>query len=1260
MFKATKPFNDKVTNYPQEPSLRIGRTVPKNAVNLAYYYNPTATDTEKVLTAEAPRQTIDHRVEEAYRYLFNQASDDDDLFPGYVWYEDEEGYQGRLGRMYVAWYPEAHIETKNHQIAMDQIVAKREDVLKMVEYPEDAYGYSGNLYLDACDYEVYSTRDESITEQLKREVFNHELSYGTIYGKYVSPFDLDTWLNPPSATQNTMWPSRIEVNQDKLQCSGGQTAIQNHINNMVNPYDEAVGVLVFDRIEYEPVFNTQSNSGTPAVAPKESFVAAFKTGNYAYMGGVGGEGEGTDKAAEAEQFVIGKEDEVRRTIFLPAYVAEYNEKTDLYEYDQITEFLRMASTHCANTSGSGFQAINQAMRDNKDIAIFLDDIRSVFDDVTSIDSNFHFEASYSYKIADRGTIGLTYYNVIAIYTAIGEGALTKHVTRLKEVPDKYIAHANYTGILRKVWYDYDGMAYYRGAVTKGNSVGNVNPEDDNEILMFSDANGYLRRPVYRTTETGATVLKNFYRVEADAIYLTDVFKDGVACFYKYPLKKTIYDYRGPDANGFYAGHAVKMYTSNLKELPEGYVYNMKLRATKTEEEEFIKSDGYAAYKDVPVEYDAAVYTSFISCSTDTFHVTYNAYSHGGNNDASIESGVTEEVYNYPFMAEGIDYFLEEVDSRQRINKIRLPKPYRLRDSRYYVTFTFTVNAARKGTCKIAEDGTVQLLKPDTVIKSDPITVSILNKDYALPCEYDKFDGRGYIISPLADGIYYSPMDIILKDQAARRDETAIRHSDTDYVFFCEIVSISDVHRGAVNIKCNPSGSGVISAETTIDTGFISGIDLWSIDDTLYDNIADGNTYGTFSHTRKLVLDAPYWIEDGWIYPGMKVKCIDSRHIKVLPPREDGLLDSWYPRVQFGHYSQVMDQYGAHTKVCYSMPEYDKQYFSPTYGKPFVDVHAEKVEILNSHMVKLQCFPLKIGSISVYKQLKNDITPITIRDISFSDGILILADAISENDNILCDYTYLEESNVYRGFWRDRYDFCRIDLNPNIYHTYSDLNYVPSEDKPTKNLFNKVIYFFMRPTLIYEVKESNDDLIYDQDTINITSDLVEDDLGTIIQEETDTLYHQIDNPKPQNNQDVYIGSVFIRQNSSLHSTIVVDSRTRGGGLLEPMSDSLRRELEPESDFYLDIGYYDGEPYQENGVIIVRLDNSILKEFGGRFTPAEVEQKVKRWLGFGVYPIIEYVDSYSKKDMPQYNLVVEDSYTNVMDVTPEIHLECIGVS
>lgn len=192
---------------------------------------------------------------------------------------------------------------------------------------------------------------------------------------------------------------------------------------------------------------------------------------------------------------------------------------------------------------------------------------------------------------------------------------------------------------------------------------------------------------------------------------------------------------------------------------------------------------------------------------------------------------------------------------------------------------------------------------------------------------------------------------------------------------------------------------------------------------------------------------------------------------------------------------------------------------------------------------------------------------------------------------------------------------------------------------------------MRPTVIYEVSAANDSLIYDieQDTV----------IGKVVLENKQTLYHQIDNAVPERDHDIYIGSVYIRQNTSLQSTILIDSRTRGGGVLDSIRDSLRKELEPESDYYLDIGYYDGEPYQENGVIIVRLDNSLLQEFGGRFTQGDIETKVKRWLGLGVYPIIEYVDSYSKKDMPQYNLTVEDSYTNVTNETPEISLESVEI-
>lgn len=1250
MFKATKPFKDKVTNYPKEPSLRIGRTVPENAVNLAYYYNPTATDAEKVLTAEAPRNTIDHRVEEAYRYLFNQASDDDDLFPGYVWYEDEEGYQGKLGRMYVNWYPEAHIETKNIQQSKDVIVTNKADVPKMIEYT-DAYGYSGNLYLDATSYEVTKWKEVETSELVYRDILNHELNYHEIFGSYIASQDLDSWMKEPHLTEDAKWPTDIFVDFLKCKASGGTNQkVIDFVNDTDNPYDGYVGGLPFHNLEYEQVYNGGISDGTVTNA-----VGVGKMSSYDYKW----TGSKDDEKAEEKcnKYVQQCEKEVRN-VFLSSFKAEYDEATDTYDYSEIKKFLYISTIYLRDkpaTDKNFYKNIEKAMAENKDILIYLHRLNMVIADenLNKINTKFHFNAYYKYSISGRGGMGDDaseyQYNVVANYW----GTVHKTIVTTKKIPCEYKATCHYTGITRKVWYDYDGKAYYRGAVTKGNAVGNVNPENDNEILMFSDENGYLRRPVYVTDENGDTTLKNFYRVEADYVYLTNVFKNGKACFYKYPLKKPIYDYRGPDSMGFYTGDAVKMFTAGLKEIPDGYEHNLKLSVAEYETVDSINNDFEQVSKQVPKRYNAELYTSFVSTPTDTFKVTYNAFDDNDSDNVALDSGVQEEVYNYPFMIKGRDFFMEEVDRKACINKIYLPKPYRFRDSRHYITFSYQVIATRKGVSITDEtDKSVKIQTPECIVKSEEYTVSILNKDYALPCEYDKFDGRGYIISQKQDGLYLSPFDLVLRDQAARRDETRITSKDTDFVFTVEITKMNSVSKGGVNIKCNPDGSGILTAETSVDTGFVDGdIDLWSIPEgTTFDDFDD------YTYTRKLSLEAPYFIEKGWIYPGMKVKCVDSRFIKINAPREEGLLQSWYPMVQFGHYSQILDQYGTHVKVCYTMPEYDTQHYSDKFGKPFVDVSEEKVEILNPHMVKTQCYPLFIKeretTVRLFKKLDDEYFDISIQDISFSDGIIITKDTISENDNIVCTYTYVEENYIYRGFWRNTNDFCRIDLNPNMYHTYSDLGYVPAETKPSKNLFNKVIYFFMKPSVEYEVKASNDSLIYDpEDTSEIGDKLLEND---------ETLYHKIDDAQPDDDKDIYIGSVYIRQNTSLHSTILVDSRTRGGGILESISDSLRKELEPESDFYLDIGYYDGEPYQENGVIIVRLDNSLLKEFGGRFTHANIEHKVKRWLGFGIYPIIEYVDSYSKRDMPQYNLEIEDSYTNVTDEIPEIQLDCVKIS
>ncbi len=1279
MFQPTKPFKDTITDHPQQPSLRIGRVVPKEAVNLAYYYNPTATDAEKILTAEAPRNTIDHRVEQAYRYLFDQASKDDDLFPGFVTYEDEEGYSGKLGRMYVQWYPETHVLTKHiMDVTQSVIVTDKANVPKTQDY-SDEEGFKGTLYLDVSTVEATKYKDDTTTEKVDRRVRNFELSYREIFGSGIpqGPSNaVDLWMLSPEEDSAAPWPIQIEVGVNGCAALGClDPTVESYVNALENSLDGAVGVLDFIRTEYEqiPLSSTSDGTTTGTTGSIDFGNSKFRTKLVSYNGDLSA---GTEAANQFARDELAKAD----LLFKEFYGAEYDASTNTYVYDKvpanlsdpsvgvdpyksqrsgsIEEFLNtIVKQYCTNQSASFIQEIKNAMKDgNKDIAIYRTSLYHVVTEQSSLQSSMYFEATYECKISSglSGESGYAY-NVIAVYG----GQLQKTITHNIQIATEYKAECHYSGIARKTWETYDGMAYYRGSVTKGNGVGNMNPEDDNEILMYPDINGYLRRPVYRTDQEGNVTLRNFYKIETDYAYLTDVFKNGTACFWKYDLKAPLYDYRGPDARGFYEGNALKLFTSSLKDLPSGYEYNMKLIPAEYETVTQLTSGFATQLVQRPMRYHAELFTSFLSTASDTYKVTYNAFDDNDKDNVALNNGVTEEIYNYPFLLQNKDFTIESINKAERTSRIKMGGDYEyyIEDTRRYINITFRVFAERKQQYGKGEDGESQtIIKPAKQISSNPITVSILNRDYALPAEYVKFDGRGMIVSPQSDGFYLSPFDIILKSQAEKQ-EAEITSKDTDFYFYAVLEECNSEFVGGINLKCNPDGSGYITAETTIDTGF------W--DDTRK------------TWTKKLNINNPYFIEqcsttetddDGiehnvnkiYIFPGIKVKCIDARHIKVLAPREEGLLDSWYPRIQFGHYSQILDQYGTHTKVCYSMPEYDTQHFSAQYLAPYVDVKQEQVEILNPYMVRTKCFPLyhtkdfqkpESSPIRLFKRVLGSLYDIDIKDISFTEGIIITNTAISENDDIVCDYTYLEESYVYRGFWKSAQDFARIDLNPNIYHTYSNLSYDPTITKPTKDLFNKVIYFFLKPSLIFEVtSQSKDDLIFDFDDPEYGANDI-----TKIAENTECLYHKIDDDTPDDDWDIYIGSVYIRSITSLHSTVIVDGRTRGGGLIESMKDSIRKQLEPESDYYLDIGFYDGEPYQENGVIIIRLDQRLLKDFGGRFTKGDIEVKVKRWLGLGVYPIIEYVDTYTKRDLPQHSLIVDDSYGNVVDIVPEIYLE-----
>ena len=1408
MFKGTKPFKNTITGHENEPSLRIGKAVPSNAVNLAYYINPTATDTEKILAADPPRNTIDHRIESQTITKLDQASGpngeepSNDIFPLAIYYSDEEGYYGRLKRQdnTIHWYPNKHVNQKEAVKNNEQIVANKGDEDKYYEY-NDADGYKGNLYLDAVTYEVDAVKDASTKEEVDYTIENYELNYHDIFNTYLNSDTINKGIfteepNPVS-NSSSFWPARIELTATKLIASGGNNSVANYVNRQPNDWEGAneqfindeniissskpIGYLYFDKLEYSPVaYQDKPKDGSIS---EEREIGTIRSDDFPWNVTVA-----SDQLSYQNHLPGWDNVKINGITPKKQYLAKMGE-----DYSEIEDFLNLISQ--SNPSAFAIVTIQKAIEEKKDIAIWISNLKFVVND-KSIDmlrdgsvfkgnaeneiqpteepSPCHFELGYKYVISDRGDEGTLLYNIIAVYHTVklenGKCSVTRTITTHKEEATRYKAICHYSGLVNKNWTTYDGIATYMGSVTKGNAIGNQNAELDNEILMFPDKNGYLRqivdglkvetgsdnRPVYSTEK------RNYYRVEADSVYLTDVFDDGKACFYKYKLKQPIYDYRGPDQDGFYKGDAVQIYTSTLKEIPSDYKHNIKL--VPAEYEEITTYDTYnnPVVTKRPKCYYAELYTSFISSSTDTFKVVYNGFNNIKDDNIVLNNGLQEDIYNHPYMINGIDYQLKRIDENARLSQIQILNYEPLKDDRRRITFKWKVVATKKtGSQENTED-------TEIVFETKEYQSSILNKDYALPCEYNLFEERGMIISPRLNGDsnYCSPRDLCLDDQASKQKadkdfETVISDTDTGFIYHAVITEINA--EGSVNLRCNPDGSGVVTAETTLDTGF-------------YNEVRS-------SYTNKLSMENPYYTDGEYIYKGYKVKCIDARTIKVKAPLEEGLLDSWYPLIQFGHYSRILDQYGAHTKICYSMPEYDKQHFSDVYGKPYVGIKHEQATVINPHMIKTKHYPLHIiepaldedtyifngkyykvikkteswkdaekdcqklgghlampksqaemdflvevankyqlgglwlgmtdeeeegkwkyadktsviytnwntgepnnlhneehyceiytsgdtaglwndlannsisaidgyiceftGTISVFKKIDNELFKLNIKNISFSDGVIITEEAISENDTIIVDYTYLEENYNYRGYWRDSTDFVRIDLNPNIYHTYNNPKYNPSEVEPSKNLFNKVIYFFMKPSVEYNISSENDSLVYDPQNDKLD--------GEVMLNNENCLYHKINDAEPDSDMDILVGSVYIRQNTSLHSTIITDARTRGGGIIKEMPDDLRHELEPESDYYLDIGYYDGKPYQENGVIIVRLDNRLLKEYGGRFTVGDVEQKVKRWLGVGIYPIIEFVDSYKKTDLPQYNLEVEDSYSNVVDITPELFIE-----
>ena len=481
--------------------------------------------------------------------------------------------------------------------------------------------------------------------------------------------------------------------------------------------------------------------------------------------------------------------------------------------------------------------------------------------------------------------------------------------------------------------------------------------------------------------------------------------------------------------------------------------------------------------------------------------------------------------------------------------------------------------------------------------SEVIDGYAVNESVALPHELNSFFGDGMMISPKVN----------LKHMTAKEILIAAGHSEESLSDGIYLIELTSSNNDGFSVTVDPSGEYP----------------------PLCYVIEAGN---------KIVTPEKYSVISNKYVESFSVKMKDHRVISLRSPLETEVYENWYPRISSGYFEKDMkDQNGDDVKAIYRINEYHNQQYSFKYGKPYIDIEDERAEVLNSNTIKCRFSPLFVklhtnglpDNLRVVRVMNKTEVPLHITGWNVHKGIIEVIETISESDVIKVDYTYEEECYTYRGC-RVEDMFIRVDLNPNKYHTYDKIDYTSTgrvlnvEKDNVYNLFNLPMSLFLRPSKV--IKN-----------------------GTVVKENEFVLYHKYDET-PLDAMDLFIGKVYLKHNTTFSNMNIIDTRQRGGGLLESITDDIRKELEPESDFYYDIGFWDGEPFSENSVVIIRLDSRILLENGGRFSKEEVQQVVNKWVAFGTLVIVEYMKTFSEDNSVAKSLRIERVHSNRLSFRP----------
>lgn len=1236
MLQATRTHQDVLENA-FERTIRIGKTVPDGGVNLAYFHNNQVANGTSVLIADAPKQTINHEQVEKVVHKTNLPTPSNNHFEEYILHQNASGYAGYLKRQSVEWQDTLNIQERNVTIEENFITAT-ENIPKSKNHAED--GFTGTLLLQN------KILTPETTEEVTKTVYAYKES-----SRMLEISDLE------GATYD--WPEYyVEAGSEDIFEDGyegklklDESSIRYYKHSVQEPGQAVSKILVFEPGQTVPEI-IEEDGITYHLKAKENVIGAARYYGFSrYYGRYYGAGDqdgiygevATLEPYDAENKYVTDENGnevwgrgffsdrlprikpgIHASSSFEPYVEGVMPDYNTFKYAEPVN----NSTWMLDLSKSITGAIWADTWDKKQAfppegykpvdGASLDIETGIKPDMSKVNMGYFNDpqgrdAYYAPGVSGADTkAGDAWFRDIIVFYKDNEvktrayyvgylddgtketwrasakyvGVLKKGETKTELIVNTWNCKATYSGVCRHSSATYSGTAIYQGTLSKQISDGNVDPVFVSEFKMVANGNGILEQ-VNELDGTRSQALSS------DHFAVTNHFKDGVPLLYEGRLTYPFYHPQQPDKYEYYQGNSIKLLNASGRRLSKSRKYQIKLQPVEGEK------DLYWVY----------IYTNFQVTSQNPVYAVYNAYDLKGSGASRVKIEHKESLNVQPFFIVRQSYSVQPIIGQAGNNQIVLNEHENIQDTRYLPIVSYKIVAVQSG------------------IESQPITAAVLNRRYALSKELKDFNGRKQNISPLSRlNQAMTPIEIILRDNPALTEEQiALLKNDLFKAVKLKEAPVEG-HEADVLIHVQSNGQGIVEAETAQDTGFF--------------NPATGR------YDLDLKMDHEYLLDQGFIKPVYYVKCLDTRSLQVEAPIESGALENWYPRVKYGRFTHLSKRDGGvPLLLTYSLPEYHNQFYSPTKGKPFVDITKEPVRIIDEYTIKTSKYPLTVfrdetyqpNNLFVYKVLSDGTKKkLSIRSWSYSEGLVYLDDVVNENDQVLIDYTYEEEYVTYRGY-RYLQTFYDLDLNPNVYHTFKDPRYEDGRRSNVYELFNSIVYLFVKPSVIQQL-DHNGEPIHE---LTLTNDEV--------------IYHKINDDTPNSSEDLLIGSIYVRHNTSLHSTVLMDTRVLGGGLIAEIDDQLRRELEPESDHYWDIGYWDGKPYSENAVIIIRLDRRLLVENGGRFTEAQIHDSVHQWVAAGVIPIIEFVTTYTADELPQASLEIESTILEQTEETIQIFAE-----